>query len=155
MLPVPLPLMLVHDTTSPVVCVCFDFYRPVLCAAAHRCMQSTCVATDCGEPGCASTLPTQHVLPPTWQSWHRRLRHAAQAPPVERDEHSNLYVSGLSTNLTQQELCDFVKSINCGDYESLWRQQNKRFAFIRYGTPDKALDAMQRLQAYREHTSER
>ena len=36
MLPVPLQLMLVHDTTSPVVCVCFDFYRPVLCAAAHR-----------------------------------------------------------------------------------------------------------------------
>ena len=39
--------------------------------------------TDCGEPGCGSTLPTQHVLPPTWQSWHRRLRHAAQAPPVD------------------------------------------------------------------------
>lgn len=146
MLPLPLPLMLVHDTTSAVVCVCFDFYRPVLCAAAHGCMQSTSVATDCGEPGCASTLPTQHVLPPTCQpqgrrrsrfmarprqSWHRRLRHPAQAPPVERGEHGNLYVSGLSTNVTQQELCDFVRSINCGDYESLWRQQSKRFAFIR------------------------
>ena len=90
MLPVPLPLMLVHDTTSPVVCVCFDFDRSVLCAAAHR-------------------------LWGAWQSWHRRLRHAAQAPPVERDEHSNLYVSGLSTNLTQQELCDFVRNISCGD----------------------------------------
>ena len=111
--------------------VCFHFYRPLLCDAAHACMQCTSVATDCGEPACASTLPTQHVLPPTWQSWHRRLRHAAQARPVERDEHSNLYVSGLSTNLTQQELCDFVTSINCGDYESLWRQQSKRFAFIR------------------------
>jgi len=54
-------------------------------------------------------------------------------------------MSGLSTNVPQEELCDFVKSINCGDYESLWRQQNKRFAFIRYGTPKKALDAMLRL----------
>ena len=53
------------------VCVCFPFIRPLLCAAAHACMHSTSVATDCGEPAYASTLQTPHVLCPTCQPQSR------------------------------------------------------------------------------------
>ena len=79
------------------------------------------------------------------QSSHRRLRQPAQAPPVERPEHGNLYLWGLSTDVTQEELCDFLKSINCGHHKSIWKKPNKRYGFIGYATPDEALETMEKL----------
>ena len=79
------------------------------------------------------------------QSSHPRRRQPAQAPPVERPEHGNLYLSGLSPDVTQEELCDFLKNINCDHYKSIWKMPNKRYGFIGYATPDEALEAMKKL----------
>ena len=76
---------------------------------------------------------------------HPRRRQPAQAPPVERPEHGNLYLSGLSPDVTQEELCDFLKSINCDHYVSVWKKPNNRYGFIGYATPDEALETMKKL----------
>ena len=79
------------------------------------------------------------------QSSHRRLRQPAQVPPVERPDHGNLYLWGLSPDVTQEELCDFLNNINCDHYKPIWKKPNKRYGFIGYATPDEALEAMKKL----------